>query len=137
MRNKLVFFGLLVIMLGSGSMANSPAVIGGVSDGTALGLVLEGNSIRDFNFRVGFEANTSNSPGIVFGGGKWFLSDMNSRYPMFMSAGLVGYLGSTSDVGPYVSLIFNNFFNVSPLFLEFGIDVVRSGRLQLQLGYYF
>jgi hypothetical protein len=135
MKNKVVFISLLVVILGIGCMAYNPAVIGGVRNGTALGLVLE-SGFSDTTIRLGFEANTSNSP-IIFAGGKWYLSDIDSRFPMFLSAGLVGYLGSDNEVGPYISLVFDRFLNITPLFLEVGVDVVSSGKLQVQLGYFF
>jgi hypothetical protein len=56
---------------------------------------------------------------------------------MSISGGLVGYLGNNATAGPYISLIFDRLLDVSPLFLEVGIDVVKSGRLQFQVGYYF
>lgn len=125
-------------MLGSECFAFRPAVIGGIRDGAALGLMLESGSNDNARLRLGFEANTGNTPGILFIGGKWLLTSIYSRYPMFFSGGLVGYLGNNnSDAGPYVSLIFERLFDVVPLFLEVGVDVVRSGKLQFQAGYYF
>ncbi|OGI06860.1 MAG: hypothetical protein A2Y40_00235 [Candidatus Margulisbacteria bacterium GWF2_35_9] len=135
MNHKIFIVGLLVVVFSTACMAYRPAVIGGIRNGTALGLVIEGDR-SDPAIRFGIEASTSNSP-LVFVGGKWFLSDVNSRYPMYMSAGLVGYLGSRSEVGPYISLIFDRFLNSIPLFLEIGIDVVNSSRIQVQMGYYF
>ena len=139
MKKNIVFAAvLLVMMVGPACMAYNPAVIGGVRNGTALGLVFESNPSNYEPLRFGFEADTSNStPGIVFIGGKWYLSDINSRFPMFLSAGLLGYLGNSSSAGAYISLIFQRFLDISPLFLEVGVDVVNSGGLQLQLGYYF
>lgn len=137
-RNAFLSVALLVLFLGSECLASGPAVIGGVRDGLALGLMMEsGLSNSAASLRFGFEANTSNTPGIVFIGGKWFLSNVSNRFPMFISGGLVGYLGNDSQAGPYISVIFERFLDVSPLFLEVGIDVVKSGRLQLQAGYYF
>ena len=129
---------LLVLLFGSQCFASfRPAVIGGIRDGAALGLMLESGPTNNATLRLGFEANTGSTPGILFVGGKWLLSSIYSRYPMFISGGLVGYLGNTnSDAGPYISLIVERIFDVTPLFLEVGIDVVRSGRLQFQVGYY-
>jgi hypothetical protein len=124
-------------LLGSECLASKTAVIGGVRDGVALGLMMESGLSNSATLRLGFEANTSNTPGIIFVGGKWFLRDVNNRFPMFLSGGLVGYLGNDTAAGPYISLIFERVLDVAPLFVEFGIDVVKSGRLQLQAGYYF
>jgi len=138
MRKSFVFAILiLTLMFCSKSFAARSAVIGGIRDGLALGLVMESDFSSGAKLRFGFEANTSNTPGIVFVGGKWFLRDMENRFPMFLSGGLVGYLGDHTEAGPYISIIFERFLDVTPLFFEFGIDVVKSGRLQCQIGYYF
>jgi len=137
MRNIFIAAALLALLFGSECLAYKPAVIGGVRDGVALGLMLESETSSNATLRLGFEANTSNTPGIVFVGGKWFLTNIRGVSPMFISGGLVGYLGNESQAGPYISLIFERFIDVAPLFLECGVDVVKSGRLQLQLGYYF
>ncbi|MFA6431325.1 MAG: hypothetical protein WCV91_02945 [Candidatus Margulisiibacteriota bacterium] len=133
-RNVLVAVALMVLLFGSECLAFQPAVIGGVRGGVALGLMLESGLSNSTALRLGFEANTSNTPGIVFVGGKWFLGNVG-RVPMSLSGGLVGYFGNRAAAGPYISLIFDRFLDVAPLFLEFGIDVVDSGNLQLQLGY--
>ncbi|MCX5748760.1 MAG: hypothetical protein NTZ10_00730 [Candidatus Saganbacteria bacterium] len=138
MKKSLVFAAVLFVLLfGSQCLAFRPAVIGGIRDGAALGIMLESGPANNATLRLGAEISTSNNPGIIFIGGKFFLSNINNRYPMFLSGGLVGYLGNNSDAGPYISLIFERFLDVTPLFLEVGVDAVRSGRLQLQAGYYF
>jgi hypothetical protein len=146
MRKTTIFVvAFMILLLGSSCMAFQPAVIGGIRGGVALGIMGENNLSKNVDLRFGFEANTSNTPGIVFVGGKWFLSNISGGFPMFISGGLVGYLGdngvgnhdNNATAGPYVSVIFERLLNVTPLFLEFGIDVVRSGRLQFQAGYYF
>ncbi|MFA5840038.1 MAG: hypothetical protein WC890_05210 [Candidatus Margulisiibacteriota bacterium] len=135
-KSFLVAITLLVLVLGSECLAFNTAVIGGMRNGLALGMMLENGLSRSATFRLGVEASTSNSPGIVFVGGKWFLGVMDSSYPIYMSGGLVGYMGNNSEAGPYISLVFENLLDMSPLFLETGIDIVNSGRLQLQIGYY-
>lgn len=139
MKTTVIAAVLLVLLFGSQCFASfRPAVIGGIRDGAALGLMLETGPYDNAKLRFGFEANTGSTPGILFIGGKWLLTSIYSRYPMFVSGGLVGYLGNVnSDAGPYISLIFERLFDITPLFLEVGIDVVRSGRLQFQMGYYF
>lgn len=139
MKKGLIFAAaLLVLLLGSECLAFRPAVIGGVRDGTALGLMFERASTSKTALRLGIEANTGNTPVIVFVGGKWFLTNLSGSYPMSLSGGLVGYLGNNhSDAGPYISLVFDRLLDFTPLFLEVGIDVVGSGRLQCQIGYYF
>ena len=131
----LAIFGLL---LGSECLAYRPAVIGGIRDGVALGLMAENDLTNGATLRFGFEANTSNTPGILFIGGKWFLTNIRGGSPMYLSGGLVGYLGdSHSTAGPYISVIFERLLDVAPMFLEVGIDVVKTGRLQFQVGYFF
>ena len=138
MKIPILILALIVLTLESLSLANGPAILGGIRNGTALGVVLEVDSFYYTNLRLGLEANTPNDPGIVFIGGKWFLSDLNSRYPTFLSSGLVGYLSnSSSEIGPFVAVIWEGFLDVPPLFLELGVDVVKSGIVELQLGYNF
>jgi hypothetical protein len=139
MKKTMIFSAALVILLfGSSCFAFQPSIIGGIRDGIALGLMLESGPANGATLRMGLEANTSNVPGIVFVGGKWPLRNVSGRFPMSLSGGLVGYLGNnSSQAGPYISVIFDRFLDVSPLSLEFGIDVVNFGRLQCQLGYQF
>ena len=137
MKKTVSVVAFIVILLVSSCAASQPAVIGGVRDGLALGLMMENGTSNSTTLRLGFEANTSNTPGIVFVGGKWFISNVGGRFPMSLSDGLVGYLGNDTTAGPYISLIFDRFLEMSPLFLEVGIDVVKSGRLQFQMGYFF
>ena len=136
-KRMLLVIVLFAFLFASECFAFNPAVIGGVRDGTALGIMFESSGAYNHTLRLGFEASTSNSPGLVFVGGKWFLNNIKGGFPMFLSGGIVGYLGNNSEVGPYISLIFEHFIDVSPMFLEVGIDVVRTGRLQCQIGYYF
>ncbi|MDD5456808.1 MAG: hypothetical protein PHV30_07230, partial [Candidatus Margulisbacteria bacterium] len=103
----------------------------------ALGIVMENNAPNYEPLRFGFEANTSNTPVVAFIGGKWFLSNVDSKYPMFMSAGLIGNFGNNSNVGVFISLIFQRFLDIKPLFLEVGVDAMNSGSVQVQAGYYF
>ncbi|MFA6549223.1 MAG: hypothetical protein WCT39_04755 [Candidatus Margulisiibacteriota bacterium] len=138
MKKTIILVTVFISLLwGSSCLASQSAVIGGIRDGVALGLMMENGLSNGTALRFGFEANTSNTPGIVFLGGKWFLRDVVGRFPMYLSGGLVGYLGNNAEAGPYISLIFNRFLDVAPLFLELGVDVVKSGRLQCQVGYYF
>jgi len=127
----------IMLVLASRCFAFQTAVIGGIRDGLALGLMMESGPSDSAKLRLGFEANTSNTPGLIFIGGKWFLKDVNNKFPMFLSGGLVGYFGNNAQAGPYISLIFERFLDVTPLFLEVGIDVVDHGNLQVQMGYYF
>ncbi len=138
MKNSIVLAAaLMILFFASESMAFRPAIIGGIRDGAALGLVVESGSSSNTQLRLGIEANTSSTNGVVFAGGKFFLSNIESRYPMFLSGGIVACLGNNLEAGPYISVIFERFLDVMPLFLEVGIDVIKTGRLQFQAGYYF
>ncbi|MDD4527527.1 MAG: hypothetical protein PHF25_05760 [Candidatus Margulisbacteria bacterium] len=140
MKKSKVFMILLFVFLSAQCMAYSPAIIGGVrGDGTTLGLVFDsGVPSNDLTIRFGIEGNATDTPGIVFVGGKWFLRDVdNTRFPMFLNIGLVGFMGKTTTVGPYVSIIMERMINLPGLFLEFGIDLASSVKLQAQVGYFF
>ncbi len=140
MKKNSIFTVLLFVFLGAQCMAYSPAIIGGVrADGTTLGLVFDsGLPSNDLTIRFGLEGNLTNTSGIVFAGGKWFLHDADSaRFPMFLNIGVVGYMGNTTNVGPFVSIIMERFVNIDNLFLEFGVDTVNSVQLQAQVGYFF
>lgn len=138
MKKTIVSVVALLVLLGSSCFAFQPSIIGGIRDGVALGLMLESGPAEGATLRMGLEANTSNAPGIVFVGGKWPLRNVSGRFPMSLSGGLVGYMGNnSSQAGPYISVIFDRFLDVSPLSLEFGIDIVNFGRLQCQLAYPF
>jgi len=133
----ILMVAFIILFWGSSCLASQSAVIGGIRDGAALGLMMESGLSNGTILRLGFEANTSNTPGIAFIGGKWLLRSIGSRFPLYLSGGLVGYLGNNAEAGPYISLIFDRFLDVTPLFLELGVDIVKSGRLQCQLGCYF
>ena len=84
--------------------------------------------------RFGVEACTGKQPLILFVEGKFYLTNFGSS-PMSLGAGLVGYAGNESRFGLGLALIFNNAFNVVPLFAEVGVDIAETGRLRAQLGY--
>ncbi len=132
-----IVISLLIMLFGTAALASVPALIGGLRNGSVLGLMFESGPSNYAKLRMGAEINSSDTPVIVVFGGKWFLNNINNRYPMFMSGGVVSYMGSNSEAGPYLSLIFEQFIDVTPMFLEIGIDAVRTGRLQCQVGMYF
>ena len=135
--NVFLVVALLVLLLGSECLAYKPAVIGGVRDGLALGIMADQNVKPNVGIRFGAEANTGGNPLILFFGGKFHLQNISGRYPMALGLGLVGYFGNqNSQAGVSVSLIFDRPFDLDSFFFEGGIDVVGSGRLQLQAGYY-
>lgn len=137
-KNIIIVSAISILLMGSLGVAYTPSVIGGVRDGAALGIVLEHGLTNRAAVRLGLEVNTSDSHGIFFLGGKWLVADVNNgRYPMYISGGIIGSLGNTSEIGPYVSLIFERFLDITPLYFEVGVDSIKTGRLQFQAGYNF
>lgn len=127
---------MLLLVLSSSSFALTPSVIGGVRGGLALGLMADEAVKNNIGVRFGAEVNTTSNPLLLFFGGKFHLTNISGRYPLAFGAGLIGYFGGrNSDVGISVSLIFDKPFDISPLFIEGGIDVAGSAKIQLQAGY--
>ena len=126
---------MTVVVLSGAAFAMQPSIIGGIRDGLALGMMIEGPLARNVGFRMGAEGNTGRQPLVAFAGGKFYLGNLG--YSSFsLGLGAVVYAGNNhTDVGVSVSAIFNNLMRVKPLFLEIGIDVAGPGRLQAQLGY--
>lgn len=137
MKRSMIAALFVIVLLSASAFAFKPAVVGGIRDGVALGIMLD-TAVSNPSLRMGVEADTASSPVIGFVGGKWFLNNVRGGFPMYLSGGLVGYLGGReASAGPYISLIFERFLNVEPLFLEAGVDVAGSGHLQLQVGYFY
>ncbi|MDD4179001.1 MAG: hypothetical protein PHH14_03015 [Candidatus Margulisbacteria bacterium] len=132
--------GLLVVfclLISSSVWALQPAVVGGVRDGLAIGIMAEESIKSNIGIRFGAEANTGSNPLLIFCEGKFHLMDISNRYPMSLGAGLVGYLGNSSNFGVPLCLIFDKPFDQKDFFCEAGVDIVSSGRLRLQVGYKF
>src|SRR3989344_6604802 len=133
---KLLVVSCLLLVVGCSSWALQPSIIGGVRDGLALGIMADEGVSKNVGIRFGAEADTGKNPLIVFFGGKFYLMNVGKRYPMSLGLGVVGYLGGNkSEAGVSISLIFGQAFDIKPLFIEAGIDVAGSGKLQLQAGY--
>jgi hypothetical protein len=134
MKNIITILMLALVLSGS-AFAMQPSIIGGIRDGLALGMMIEGPLARNVGFRIGAEGNTGKQPLVAFAGGKFYLG--NVGYSSFsFGLGAVVYAGNNkTDVGIAISAIFNNLMRIKPLFLEVGIDVAGPGRLQAQLGY--
>lgn len=134
---KLLIVLASILVLTSGSFALQPAMIGGIRDGAALGLIMQEYLGTGVAFRFGMEANTGKNPMIAFAGGKFNLSSIG-RMPLSLGLGIVGYFGnSDTRTGLALSFIFDNVFGRQPMFIEAGVDIVDPARLQLQLGYKF
>lgn len=132
------FTCLFSLLFCSLAQALQPAVIGGIRNGLALGVIAEEPIASNTSLRFGAELNTGNQPIILFFGGKFYLTNISGKIPMSFGLQAVGYSGNRStDLGLGISLIFSRPFNVNPLFFEFGVDVAGSGHLQAQAGYFF
>jgi hypothetical protein len=132
------FFLLLVLSVVMVQVAGAAQLelIGGIRDGLAFGIMAEQNVARNLGLRYGIEADTGKQPVIGFIGGKFYLTDFERAMPLSLGVGFVGYFGGQhTDAGVSLSLIINRAFNLKPLFIEAGVDVAGSGRLQLQVGY--
>ena len=132
---KILFLSCLLLVVGFSAQAMQPAVIGGIRDGLAVGIMADAPVARNVGIRFGIEANTGHNPILVFFGGKFYLTSMN-RFPLSLGLGAVAYTGDDdTDVGASISLIIDHVFDINALFAEIGIDIADSGRLQAQLGY--
>lgn len=131
---KLIVVSCLLLVVSCSAWAMQPAIIGGVRDGVAIGMMAKQSVAKNVAIRFGAELNTGKQPMILFFGGKFYLANMGGS-PMSFGIGAVAYAGDKTDVGVAASVIFDRAFNVSPLFFEFGVDVADKARLQLQAGY--
>jgi hypothetical protein len=126
-----------LLLVASSSVFAAPAVIGGIRDGLAIGLMIDNPVARNVALRVGIEANSGKQPMMVFFGGRFYLTSTGGM-PMSLGLHGVGYTGGSdnkTDVGFGLSFIFDRAFSVPPMFLEFGVDVANTARLQAQVGY--
>ena len=131
-------FAVLVLFLVSAAAAHAmqPAVIGGVRDGMAIGFLAEDQVGRNFGIRMAIEANSSTQPIVGLLGGKFYLTSLGKRPYLSFGLGVVAYGGRhSSSIGAALSFIINRAFDVTPLFMSIGVDVVDSPRLQAQMGY--
>ena len=131
---RLVVASILCLVASSCVWAIQPEVVGGVRDGLAVGIMGENPIAKNAALRFGVEGDTGKQPLILFAEGKFYLTNFGPSQ-MSLGAGLVGYSGNESKFGLSLALIFNRAFNVVPLFVEAGVDIVDTGRLRAQVGY--
>ncbi len=132
---KSIFILVVSIVCASFAYAVQLELIGGIRDGLALGIMGESAAAKNLQLRYGVEADTGKQPIIAFIGGKFYLTSLRGGTPISLGFGFVDYAGDKNSPGISVSMIFDRAFNIRPLFIEAGIDVADSGRLQLQVGY--
>ncbi|MBN2057424.1 MAG: hypothetical protein JW782_01325 [Candidatus Saganbacteria bacterium] len=132
---KLILSVLALSVLVSSCFAMTPAVIGGIRDGLAIGLMADNPIAKNVALRFGIEANSGNQPLVAFFGGKFYLGAAGSM-PLSLGLHGVAYSGNNNtDIGFGLSAIFDRAFGVKPMFMEIGVDVASKARLQFQLGY--
>jgi len=133
---KLILVLLLSVVLVSNAFAFTPAVIGGIRDGLAGGIMGSSSIARNVALRAGIEANSGKQPLCGFLGGKFYLTRLG-RMPMSLAVSAVAYSGNDkSDFGLGIAMILDRFLDVRQMFLEAGIDAVGTGRANVQIGYY-
>ncbi len=126
----------LTVLSSASAFAMTPEIIGGVRNGLAIGLLGEEWVSNDFALRMGAEGTTGNEGLILLLGGKFFLTHIGARTPVYLGLGIVGYVGTQGTPGFSLSVIFDRLFGTKPLYMEAGADFVANTiRLQLQLGY--
>lgn len=130
---------LFVLALTSSSFALQPALLFGVRDGLAFGIMADQYLGSNVGIRFGAEGNTGDKPLVLFFGGKFYLAKLSRRGSLSLGVGAVTYSGSKgSEVGVSLSAVMDRIFDaVPPLFIEAGIDLCSRARVQLQMGYYF
>ncbi len=132
---RLVLVAVSVMLFVSSAFAFQPAIIGGVRDGLAIGIMGSSSIARNVALRVGLEATTGSAPIMAFLGGKFYLGAMG-RMPLSLGLSAVAYAGSSSsEFGFGISAILDRAFGVRPMFLEAGIDIASSAKAQIQVGY--
>jgi len=138
MKKISVILAAVLLLASSQAFAMRMEMVGGIRNGLAIGLLGEEWVNNDFALRLGAEADTGNEGLIFLLGGKFYLTNLGDRTPLYLGLGMVGYVGTTGSLGLQASAIFDRLFGVRPLFMEAGADfVANSIRLQLQLGYKF
>lgn len=132
---KLIVILSVLLLIGQGSWAMQPSVVGGIRDSLAGGLMIENPVARNMGIRFGVEATSGSYPLVLFFEGKFQLSYVGYS-PMSLGVGIVGYSGKdTTQTGLSLSIIFNRFLNIIPLYAQFGADFINPIKLQAQIGY--
>ena len=137
MKKIIVVLVFSLFVINHSAWAMQPAVIGGLRDGLAVGIMADQHAAQNVEIRYGIEACTGKQPIILFVGGRFYLLSIQERYPLSLGIGAIGYFGEKSNAGVSLSFIFDRVFDIKPLFIETGIDIVGSGRFMLQVGYKF
>ena len=133
---KLILVPIMLLLCSQLVGAVQLELVGGIRDGLAFGVMGEQTIARNLGLRYGVEANTGQQPAIIFIGGKFYLTDFRYEMPLSLGVGFVDYAGNNgNNAGVSLSLIINRAFNLKPLFIEAGVDIAGSGRMQLQVGY--
>ena len=120
------------------------AIIGGLRDGLALGMLVEQHLIGEkLTARYGLEGSTGDdftfsgdNPFQLSGGLKFQLGKIGRGLPFWGTAGLILYSGNNPLTGFSLSFIIEEMFNTKPLFVEMGADLMPNyAHIQAQIGY--
>lgn len=139
---KLLTVTFTILALVNSSWAVHTAIIGGVRDGMALGMLVNEHVNDNLMYRFGVEGSTGDdlsfsgvSPLILFAGGSLHLMDLGWS-PVSLGLEIVGEYGNNTEYGPAVSLIINKLYNQDPWFFELGVDYLgKHGHVVAQVGY--
>jgi len=143
MKTKLACFSLLLLISAQAVWASQTAMIGGTRNaGYTLGM----ETSRDFGpatGRFGIEATTGedvniygDNPFLLFAGLQ--LPVPLVRQPVSWSFGFVGNYGNRTELGEYLSLVFDKLYQADKMYLETGLDWFGDhGHALFQLGYRF
>lgn len=134
---KLVAMVLCLLLLSSVAFAVDIAIITGMRDGLAIGITIDQETGEAIAARYGIELSDGAKPVIAFIGGKTFLTEVQSIYPLYISGGLVGYVGDgDTKVGLSLSVILDEVFGIDLLSIETGIDALADdSKIQIQAIY--
>ncbi len=136
MKRILLILAILIVVSSQQAFAMRTEIIGGVRNGLALGLIGDEPINGDFSLRFGAEVTTGHEGLILLAGGKFLMTYIGERSPLYLGAGLVGYVGTEGTPGFSLSMVIDRLFGTRPLFMEAGADFVANNiKLQLQLGY--
>ena len=143
MKKIILVAGLVLLFSCQHAFAYQTALIGGVRDGLGMGIETS-NKFSDYvTGRFGVEGTTGedqdltgDNPFLVFVGLKMPLAASQDS-PVSWGLGLIGNYGNRTELGEYISVIFDKFYR-DAYFLETGLDWFGDhGHLEAQVGYRF
>ncbi|MBU0687519.1 MAG: hypothetical protein KKB81_06720 [Candidatus Margulisbacteria bacterium] len=128
---------VLLLVFCTGVSASTFELVGGIRDNLAIGMQVESQLGNNFGMRMGVEGNSGPQPLIIFFEGKFYLKYLTRSTYLSFVLGAVAYTGNNNpaDIGVSLGIVLNRAFDITPLFVELGMDVVRRARARIQIGY--